>query len=365
MNMTKAINWVLILSLITLSFKLASKDKVGEQETFNNKDKTEMKTLLDRTEAGNLKMKNRFVRASIEDRTIQGFIDKDKTTQLYVNLAKGGVGTILSGYTVIDESEKDMNIFAIYDDKFIDQYSDLTKEVHKNDVNFLMQLVHLGSNIRDNGNLNHKILGASPVANLKTGIIPEEMTKEEIKDIVDKFAKAAVRAKKSGFDGIEIHASHGYMLHQFATSYYNRRKDEYGGSRENRYRLTVEVYETIRKAVGKDYPVWIKVHSEDSFEGGVTHEDCLYISKELDKRGIDAIEISGDFWDFRGNKAYFRNIAEKIASEISAPVIITGGNRDFTEMEKMINETNIEYVGMARPLMQDPEMINKYISTLQ
>ena len=139
--------------------------------------------------------------------------------------------------------------------------------------------------------------------------------------------------------------------------------DEYGGSRENRYRLTIEVYEAIRKAVGDDFQIWIKVHSEDGFEGGITHEDCIYICKELDKRGIDAIEISGDFWSGRGNKAYYKEIASKVAEQISAPVIVTGGNRDFEEMEKMINETNIGYLGIARPLIQDPEMIKKYVDS--
>lgn len=203
----------------------------------------------------------------------------------------------------------------------------------------------------------------SAVANLKTGITPKEMTTEEIKRLVNKFAQAAIRAKKSGFDGVEIQASHGYLLHQSATPYYNRRTNEYGGSRENRCRLTEEVYEAIRKAVGDDFPIWIKVHSEDIFEGGVTHEDSLYICQELDKRGINAIEISGDFWSGRGNKAYYKEIVSKVAEQISAPVIVTGGNRDFDEMEKMINETSIDYLGIARPLMQSPEMINKYVNT--
>lgn len=365
MNTSNALNIILALSLLVLSYKIALKDEIQETKITSIENSNNMKTLLDDTQIGNLNMKNRFVRASIGDKTSHGFFNKEKTTELYVNLAKGGVGTILSGYTVIDEKEKEMDIFAIYDDKFIPQYSELTKLVKQNGANFLMQLVQVGSNnhmIKDER--LHTVLGMSAVANLKTGIMPKEMTVEEIKDLINKFAQAAIRAKKSGFDGIEIHASHGYLLHQSATSYYNKRTDEYGGSREKRYRLTVEVYEAIREAVGKDFPIWIKLHSEDSFEGGITHEDCIYISKELDKRGIDAIEISGDFWSGRGNKAYYRDIASKIAEQISAPVIVTGGNRDFEEMEKMINETSIEYVGMARPLMQDPNIINEYIKTI-
>ncbi len=361
MNTSKILNIILALCLLVLSFKIALKGEETASETTSIKTKNDMKTLLDKTQIGNLNLKNRFIRASIEDRTNQGFIDKEATTELYVNLAKGGVGTILSGYTVIDEREKDMDIFAIYDDRFIDQYTELTQAVKQHGANFLMQLVQLGSNYRIKDELTHEVPGMSAVANLKTGIVPKAMTRDEIKALVDRFAQAAVRAKKSGFDGVEIHASHGYLLHQSATPYYNRRTDEYGGSRENRFRLTIEVYEAIRKAVGDEYPIWIKVHSEDDFEGGITHEDCIYLCKELDKRGIDAIEISGDFWSGRGNKAYYREIAAKIADQISAPVIVTGGNRDFDEMEKMINETNISYLGMARPLMQDPGMIGRYV----
>ena len=364
MNSSKILNIILALCLLVLSFKIALNNEKDDSTNSLIKTNKDMKSLLDKTQLGDLNLKNRFVRASIGDKTNHGFFNKEKTTELYVNLAKGGVGTILSGYTVIDENEKEMDIFAIYDDKFIPQYSELTKQVKQNGANFLMQLVQVGSSnhMIENERL-HTVLGMSAVANRKTGIIPKEMTKDEIQNLINKFAQAAVRAKKSGFDGIEIHASHGYLLHQSATSYYNKRTDEYGGSRENRYRLTIEVYEAIRKAVGKDFPIWIKVHSEDSFEGGITHEDCLYICKELDKRGIDAIEISGDFWSGRGNKAYYREIASKIADQISAPVIVTGGNRDFDEMEKMINETNISYLGLGRPLIENPEMINNYVNS--
>lgn len=186
------------------------------------------------------------------------------------------------------------------------------------------------------------------------------MTVEDIHRIEKAFAEAALRVKKAGFDGVEIHACHGYLLHQFATSYYNRRSDNYGGNRENRYRMTIETYDAIRQAVGEDFQIWIKVQSQDKFEGGVTNDDCLYLCTELAHRGIDAIEISGNFSDFRGNTAYFRDIADKIARATSVPIIVTGGNRDYEEMEKMINETGIEYVGMARPLISQPDLINRF-----
>lgn len=306
-----------------------------------------------------MQMKNRFVRASVSDPTPNGKVT-NKLLNLYESLAKGGVGTILTGYTVVGWNEKNMNILAMYDDTFIEGGRRLTDLVHSHGSNILMQLVSVGSGYSSRTAPDGELMGASAVKNLHTGITPKEMTEEDIRNTINEFAAAALRAKQAGFDGVEIHACHGYLLHQFATPYYNRRTDNYGGSRENRYRLTIEVYEAIRRAVGEDFPVWIKVQSEDHFEQGVTHEDCLYLCRELAKRRIDAIEVSGPFTEYKMNIAYFKEMADKIARETSVPVIVTGGNRIYEEMEKMINETAIDYVGMARPLMTQPDLINQF-----
>ncbi len=317
------------------------------------------KTLFDETSIGSMRLKNRFVRASVEDPTPNGQVT-EKLLNRYEALAKGGVGTILTGYTLIDRKEKNKNILAMYDDTFIEGCKRLTDVVHNHDCHILMQLVSLGSAYSSPVASDGEIMGASAVKNLRTGIIPKEMTTTDIGNTVAAFAAAALRAKQAGFDGVEIHACHGFLLHQFATPYYNRRSDNYGGNRENRYRITLEVYEAIRRAVGEDFSVWAKVQSQDNFDQGVTHEDCLYICRELGKRGIDAIEISGNFTDFKMNTAYFKEIADKVATETAVPVIVTGGNRIYEEMEKMINETQIDYVGMARPLIPQPDLINRF-----
>lgn len=317
------------------------------------------KTLFDETFIGSMRLKNRFIRASVGDHVPGGKVTEELLKR-YETLAKGGVGTILTGFTLVDKGEKNMNILSMYDDTFIEGCEKLTDIVHRNDCNILMQLVSVGSGYTSRVAPDAEILGASAVENRRTGIIPREMTTEDIHNIVNKFADAALRAKRAGFNGVEIHACHGYLLHQFATPYYNKRLDDYGGSRENRYRITIEVYEAIRSAVGKDFPIWIKIQSQDNFEQGVTHEDCLYICKELGEKGIDAIEISGNYSDYKGNTAYFKDMANRVSSIISAPVIVTGGNRLYEEMERMINETEINYVGMARPLIAQPDLINQF-----
>lgn len=320
---------------------------------------TAQKNLFDETTIGTMLLKNRFIRASVGDHTEKGRVT-DEVINRYTTLARGGAGTILTGFTLIDESERNMNILSIYDDSFIEGCRKLTEAVHQNGSNLLMQLVCVGSGYASSLAPDNELFGASAVKNIRTGIIPKEMTTEDIHRIEKEFADAAIRAKKAGFNGIETHACHGYLLHQFATPYYNHRTDNYGGSRENRYRITIETYKAIRQAVGNDFQVWIKVQSQDDFDGGITHEDCLYICNELAKIGIDAIEISGNFFTRRGNAAYFRDIADKIAQETAVPIIVTGGNRVYEEMEKMINETSISYVGMARPLISQPDLINQF-----
>ena len=328
--------------------------------TFNSEQNdVHPKKLFDETKLGKMRLKNRFIRAAVGDLVANGTVT-DNTVNRYTALAKGGVGTIITGFTLIDESEKNMNILSMYDDSFMDGCTRLTKAVHQNGSNILMQLVCVGSSYKSAQAPDGELLGASAVKNIRTGIVPKEMTIDDIQRIEKEFADAAVRAKKCGFDGVEIHACHGYLLHQFATSYYNHRTDRYGGNRENRYRLTIETYRKIRQAVGIDYQVWIKIHSEDNFDGGVTHDDSLYLCHELAKLGIDAIEVSGNFSAYRGKKAYFQDIADRIARETAVPVIVTGGNRVYEEMEKMMNETKISYVGMARPLISQPDLIHQF-----
>ncbi len=314
------------------------------------------KRLFQTTRIGNLTLKNRFIRSSMGDHTPGGRLTRSVLDK-YRAQAMGGVSTVITGFTLVDKAEEDADIARIYDDSYIQEHKALVETVHKAGSNILLQLVYLGSNFRSRV-LPERVLSASDVRDPYTGVVPQAMTKADIGRVVDCFAKAAVRAKAAGYDGVEIHACHGYLLNQFATPAQNHRSDEYGGSRENRYRLTIEVYEAIRKAVGEDYQVWIKVMSQDGFPGGVTNDDCAYLCRELGKRGIDAIEVSGNFFRLKGESAYFKDIADRIAKETGKPVIVTGGNRDVIEMERMIETTSIAYVGLARPLIAHPDLVN-------
>jgi len=135
----------------------------------------------------------------------------------------------------------------------------------------------------------------------------------------------------------------------------------YGGSIENRARMLLETYSAIRKAVGEEFQVWVKVNCTDGFEGGLTFDDCRYVCRELAELGINAIEISGN-WMMLSNKKeiYFKEEAAIIAKENPVAVIVTGGNRDFAEMELVLNTSDIGYFGMARPFISEPDLVNRY-----
>ncbi|HEY3421653.1 MAG TPA: NADH:flavin oxidoreductase [Methanocellaceae archaeon] len=318
-----------------------------------------MKTLFESTKIGSMTLKNRFIRAATADRAVSGHLTK-AMYKTYEDLSCGGVGTIITGFTLVDEAEGSYPLPGIYSDSLVDQYEKLITAAHEHGANIILQLVYVGSYIMG-GTAGQTVLGPSAVTNLNTKAIPKEMSVDDIKAVQEKFAQAALRAKKAGFDGIEIHAAHGFLLSQFITPYYNRRSDIYGGSIENRARMTLETYSAIREAVGREYPIWVKLNCTDGIEGGLTIEDFLYTCKALTKLGVDAIEVSGN-WMARSKEkeAYFKNEAAMAAKENPVAVILTGGNRDRGQMEQLLNSTEIGYFGMSRPFLSEPDLVSRY-----
>ncbi|MEG1131972.1 MAG: NADH:flavin oxidoreductase [Romboutsia sp.] len=320
-----------------------------------------MKTLFDKTQIKNLKLKNRFVRSA----TWECLANEDghmnnQLLNVYKDLAQGGVGLIITSYAhICAEEQPNKKMLGIYDDSFIGDYKNLVEMIHSYDSKIIMQIVYGGSQTSFNTE-NRLILGPSSVSHLKTGVIPKAMSKNDINYIVDSFAKAAYRCKLSGFDGIQIHGAHGYLLSQFLDPYNNRRTDEYGGCIENRARIIFEVYNAIREKVGTDYHISIKINSSDFREGGATFDDCMYIVKELDNLGIDSIEISGgDFRSFKG-ESYFKDYASDLADLVNCPIMLVGGNRAFDSMDNILTNTNIEYFSICRPLICEPDLISKF-----
>jgi len=295
---------------------------------------------------------------------------------VYLDLARGGVGTIITGYAFVTENEQPIpGMMGIYSDCFIKEYSELTDMVRTEGANIVMQIVYGGSASSFNTG-GRVIWGPSAIPHPAFKTIPQEMTKDDIDSLISAFAKAAVRCKKAGFTGVQLHAAHSYLLSQFLSPYFNRRRDLYGGSIKNRARLIFEVVEAVRKEVGPNYPVFIKMHCTDDWgENGLTVDESLFVAKGLEQRGINGIEFSGGNLDgenypnmgpirmkiFQKEKqSYFINQTSAIAEQLNIPVISVGGHRDPELLEEILNSTNIGYFSLARPLLSEPDLVNRW-----
>lgn len=338
-----------------------------------------MKSLLDKTNLKNMSLKNRFFKAAVWEglATVDGHLTSE-LSEIYKELSQGGIGTIITGYAYVTENEQpNPNMMGIYNDSFIQEYKEFTDMIHRNGANVIMQMVYGGSLTHLNPP-SENIFSPSGVKDEISGVIPKIMSEDDIEFLIYKFASAARRAKQSGFDGIQIHAAHGYLLSQFLSPYFNRRSDKYGGNVQNRSRITVEILNSIRSEVGEDFLVLIKINSEDYFEGGLTSQESIEISKILEKAGADAIEVSGGnestksvldnnsgparkkVYGSKTRKSYFREHASELAKKVKIPIILTGGNRHYDVMETILNESDIKYFAIGRPMICEPGLINKW-----
>ena len=197
------------------------------------------------------------------------------------------------------------------------------------------------------------------------------MTDEQIWELIEAFGEAARRAREAGFDGVQLHGAHGYLISQFLSPYSNRRTDQWGGSFENRQRLVTEVYKRIRQVAGQDYPLFIKMNIDDYVEGGLTLEETRKTARLLSDLGMDAIEISGgtlelSIWKClvpgiksREQEAYFLPYAPEIKSEIRCPLILVGGMRTPALMEEILQQKKADFISLCRPFIREPDLVNK------
>jgi 2,4-dienoyl-CoA reductase-like NADH-dependent reductase (Old Yellow Enzyme family) len=246
----------------------------------------------------------------------------------------------------------------------------MSAAVHDQRGKIVCQLAHAGFFA------NAKLSGQTPIAPSNVAGMAKaprhEMTQEDIAGVIKAFADAAGRAKSAGFDGVQIHAAHGYLLSQFISPMFNFRSDEYGGSIENRARLPLEVFKAIRKAVGDGYPVLIKMNCKEFTEQGLTPPEFIQAGTMLADAGIDAIEVSGGLplspktrpSQLGINKAemeaYFQEEARALKKRVDVPIILVGGNRSFHVAERILEEGAADYISMSRPLIREPHLINRW-----
>jgi len=328
-----------------------------------------MATLFESTTINGMALPNRLVRSA----TWEGMCTADgrpteKLTDYYRQLALGGIGLIISGYTyVAPEGQQLPGKMGIYTDDFAVDFKGLTRTVHDAGGKIAIQLVHAG------GQASAATSGRQPVAPSAVEVPqypvkPAELSREDIGRIVADFADGARRAKDWGFDGVQLHGAHGYLINQFLSPLTNRRADDYGGSIVNRCRFLLAVYERIRATVGPDYPVFIKLNGADNQDGGLEPEDALYAARELDRAGIDAIEVSAGTpaSGRRGpartrilkpeKEAYNLELARQIKAAVGCPVMSVGGFRSYEVCSRAVEVDGLDFVALSRPLVREPDL---------
>ncbi len=331
-----------------------------------------MSKLFETTTINGMKLPNRFARSA----TWEGLAADDGTStpelkDLYVDLAKGGVGLIITSHTYVRaDGMGSPRQLGLSDDKFIPGLRELTDAIHRHNTPVAVELSHAGILS------NEKVTEITPVILSKVdgyiGSGGREMTVEDIQEIIEVFGQAARRAKEARFDAIQIHGAHGFLINQFLSPAFNKRTDAYGGPIENRTKAVLEILGKMRSYVGDDFPILIKLNSEDIIEGGLTVNDSLQAALMLQNAGIDAIELSGgtvvtgDHCQTEINteekEAYWREAAKAFKEKLTIPLILVGGVRSLQLAEKLYEKGYADYFSMSRPLIREPGLVARWAS---
>lgn len=330
--------------------------------------------LFEATTIRGMVLPNRFVRSA----TWEGLAAPDGSSTPALNemscaLARGGVGLIISGHAYVSaEGRAGQWQLAADSDEMKPGLADLAAAVHAAGGVIALQIAHAGlRGLSPGGGLP---LGPS-VLETDEGRVGREMGPSDLAAVTLAFARAAARARDTGFDAVQIHAAHGYLLSQFLSPFFNKRTDAYGGSVRNRARLPIEVVEAVRGAVGPGFPVLVKMNSEDFLPGGLTVDHMLETAAMLAEAGIDAIELSGGTF-LSGDKksvrpggaareepeAYYEAAAVRYKQTIPVPLMLVGGIRTFETAERLVAGGATDYISLCRPLIREPGLVNRWRS---
>jgi len=323
---------------------------------------------------GSIEIPNRFARSATHDfmAANDGFIT-ERQVSLFKNLAEGEVGLIITGHAYVNAGGKASPYqIGVYTDELIEGLSQITEAVHQYPTRIFLQLSHAGRQTKPKLCRNTP-LAPSAVYEPTFKVTPKEMSQEEIKGVIDNFIQSSRRAKQAGFDGVQLHIAHGYLLSSFISPYTNRRKDEWGGSLSNRSQIAVEIIQGIRGLLGKEFPLIVKLNSTDFLPSGINLKESIDIAKILEKEGTDGIEVSGGMAEagkgsvWQGllpeeQEGYFIDNASRIKKALTIPVFGLGGIRSFSAMEKIIEEGKVDIISMSRPFIREPFLIKKFRS---
>ena len=353
-----------------------------------------------------IQLKNRIIRSA----THEGMADEkgfptEKLKNLYIRLAKGEVGAIITGYAGIQADGKS-SLFAmlmIDNDDCVRAYQEITNAVHNYGTAIIMQIAHCGRQTRSKSTGLQTVAPSAIRDAFYNEDKPKELSENEIRQIIDNFVSAIVRVKQAGFDGVQLHLAHGYLLSQFLSSHSNRRKDRWGGSTENKYRIVDEIFKKAKERVGV-YPIMVKMNAYDGRRNGMRIEESVQIAQMLEKSGCAAIEVScgvieDGLYSMRGEKlpadaamAYtfkYKNLpgpikviaipvlkafmkqpkplvkynldaAIRIKAAVNIPVIVVGGINNIDDINAIIRNHNLDFVSMSRPFIIEPGIVSKF-----
>lgn len=335
-----------------------------------------MPTPFETTSLGGVALRNRFVRSA----TWEGLATEEgactpELAKVIADLAEGQMGLIISSHAfVAPEGQAGPRQIAVYDDRFVEGLKLLAGAAHDHHSKIVLQLAHAG--IRAFRPLTRREpIGPSPLERTE-GERGRAMTTEEIEDTIAAFVAAARRAEEAGFDGVQIHAAHGYLLSQFLSPHFNRRTDNYGGSLKNRVAVVLEILRRTKATMGDSFPVLIKLNSEDFLDDGFTIREMLQVAAMLEEAGIDAIELSGGVNDpachyspvregtplTEEEEAYYRPAARRYRERIHVPLILVGGIRSYDVAKELVEDGLADYVALSRPLIREPALVARWRS---
>lgn len=360
-----------------------------------------MSILFEPLSIGKLALKNRIVRSAfLENMATPDGLPTDETLRLYERLARGGVGLIITGMAYVSPGGKGQPLQHGADtDAMIPAWRRITDSVHQLGGKIAMQIVHCGRQSNPKALSGAQAVDPSASPNLYYLTRSRAMTEDEIMQTVKDFGDAAARVKEAGFDAVQVHGAHGYLVSSFLSPLTNRRRDEWGGDAARRFRFAAEVYNAIRRAVGPDFPVLFKFNADDGMWFGLRSGESFPAAQRLAEMGLDALELSGGVFEgflyscrgsmpldiialdrnpivrqclltvFRLQKmfipfkeAYFLPYASKLKPTLKIPLILVGGIRTPETAERILETGAADFISMARPLVREPDLPNKWLS---
>lgn len=329
----------------------------------------------------NSMFKNRIIKGAMSEALANDAGQPNQAhLKLYEAWAKGGLGCAITGNVMVDfRAKNEPGVVVVETERDLEKLKAWANVGKRHGMIQLVQLSHPGRQCPKGLNKETVAPSAvpfSPALAMSFGT-PRELREDEILDIIQRFATSAAICEKAGFEGVQLHGAHGYLISQFLSPLTNKRQDQWGGNIENRMRFLMQTYQAVRAATSDNFIVSVKLNSADFQRGGITEEEVITVFKAMDEVGIDMIEISGGTYEAPAmagvkaekrkastvaREAYFLDFAEKIRQEVNCNLMVTGGFRTAAGMNAALDSGACDFVGIARPFAVEPDLGNRLVA---